>query len=418
MLLSSAWAGGAGAPAQTGTVRWVPCPAEVRATRCGYVRVPMNHARPGGRSLEIFVALQRALSSAARQPDPVFYLAGGPGGRGTPAVWSLAKAFRNRDVLSMDPRGVGPSRPELTCYGANSPRALAVCAQGWRAQGLNPEDFGSAQAALDADMVRRALGYGPVNLYGVSYGSRLAQEVLRRAPGAVRSVVMAGVLPASLPDTAPPAMPVALQRVLAACEADADCWKAHPDLPARYERLLAQADAVALLRMAQTLDQYLRHDLAAGQIPAVIEAFDGRGTAGAVRFPAPADGEAGFNSAIQILVSCLGRGPGGPDDVHRAQCEAMRLRPAPQEHEAVRSNVPALLIGGEFDPATLPDWMPLVARSLPHSLSVVLRGWGHGAGWSPCGLWLAQQLIDRPQAALDTSCAPLGRLVFAPLPVR
>jgi len=163
-LVSSALAGGAGAPPSKPTFRAVPCGPTLPADRCGYVKVPLDHAQPGGQQIELFVAVSQADTRNARieaATDPLFYLEGGPGYPGSVAVPALGAAFKNRDVVGIDQRGVGRSLPALNCpqLRALSKRdqlksaqvaplylAGAVgCGEQLRADGVALEHFNAAQ---------------------------------------------------------------------------------------------------------------------------------------------------------------------------------------------------------------------------------------------------------------------------------
>ena len=117
-LASLALAGGAGAPPSKPTFREVPCGPTLPADRCGYVKVPLDHAQPGGQQLDLFVAVSQADTRNVRieaATDPLFYLEGGPGYPGSFSVPALGAAFKNRDVVGIDQRGVGRSLPALNC---------------------------------------------------------------------------------------------------------------------------------------------------------------------------------------------------------------------------------------------------------------------------------------------------------------
>ena len=59
----------------------------------------------------------------------------------------------------------------------------------------DPRFFTTSFAVADLEAVREALGYGALNLYGVSYGSRVAQHFAKRYPGSTRSIFLDGVVP-------------------------------------------------------------------------------------------------------------------------------------------------------------------------------------------------------------------------------
>lgn len=212
----------------------------------------------------MFVAVNRAITQDAPS-DPLFYLEGGPGFAGSPSVVFLGSAFKTHDVVGIDQRGVGRSLPALNCPQLTAlsrrddlkaaqvaPLTLAAtiaCGEQLRASGVALEDFNTTQAALDVDWVRRALGYEQINIYGASYGTLLAQELLRRAPGHLRAVILDSVIAPTIDQFAqtPLAAQTAFKRVLAACAADPYCNTTYPNLEATYRATLKQLDARPLM---------------------------------------------------------------------------------------------------------------------------------------------------------------------------
>src|SRR5690606_18888802 len=88
--------------------------------------------------------------------------------------------------------------------------------------------------------LREAFGVERWNLYGISYGTRVAQRYAARFPQHVRTMILDGVVPVPLP--LGPAIATdaqaALDGIFARCAADADCAVRYPDLPERFEGLL------------------------------------------------------------------------------------------------------------------------------------------------------------------------------------
>lgn len=187
---------------------------------CGELHTPLSS---GAFSLPVV----RFLDSAAdHKPDPVIYLQGGPGGSaGLDSegirYWRnwLSIANLGRDFIVMDPRGVGRSRPALTCseYDQFSLHALRFdlsqqqemqqgyevikrCFAALQARGFNAEHYGTQVSAQDLRalmslLTERNPDNHEWNLLGVSYGTRLA---LTAAAGqtAVRMLILDSVYPA------------------------------------------------------------------------------------------------------------------------------------------------------------------------------------------------------------------------------
>lgn len=172
-------------------------------TTFGYVTVPENHANPGGKTIRLAVIISPARNGAPL-PDPVFYLVGGPGGSATLSSGGFAifEALNDtRDIVYVDPRGAGFSEPNLFLrrdaagIGAFANRNRAF----FRDAGIDVTAYNTTQIAQDYEAARVALGYGQINLFASSFGTFVAQEMLRRFPSSLRAVVMSGNSPATDP---------------------------------------------------------------------------------------------------------------------------------------------------------------------------------------------------------------------------
>ena len=238
---------------------------------CGLVKVPENYATSGGRTLEL---LYIRLFSTAESPaaDPLLYLSGGPGGSavreaGNPALYANMQLVRqSRDVVFYDQRGTGLSAP-LNCGGAqgaigslvelpdigqdilalaSGPKALllhiGLCAGGYSDVGVDLAQYNSIASTKDMASLMTALGYDQYNLYGTSYGTKLAQVALRETPDRIRSAVMDGTSPVSQPQMANSFIEGNEQyvRIFEQCAANPACNAAYPNLPDRFTILLNQ----------------------------------------------------------------------------------------------------------------------------------------------------------------------------------
>ncbi|WP_064743938.1 alpha/beta hydrolase [Actinomadura oligospora] len=206
-------------------VTWRPCPqndpvekSKLRGLECGSVRVPLDHARPGGE--KITLALTRARHTAARSQGVVLLNRGGPGahGRDMPTLFSLGMPRRVAaayDWIGFDPRGVGGSKPAMVCdqsyQDPGRPRADTTPANAaeenaWRARAarfsadcarryprLLPH-MGTADWVADLDDIRAALGQKKINYMGYSYGTYLGTVYAATHPGRVRRMVLDSVV--------------------------------------------------------------------------------------------------------------------------------------------------------------------------------------------------------------------------------
>lgn len=231
-----------------------PCPqpigiAEIEGQTiiCGMVNVPEDHEAPDGRRIDLLFTILKSHSDVP-EPDPLVYLHGGPGMGNMNGISGLARHFdgwrQTRDVVTFDQRAAGLSTGEASCTGVineNIRAALTMsaeeeevtaCVEELQSSEITLEHYNTLQNALDVPMVMRTLGYDTYNILGISYGSKLALEVMRSAPEGVRSVILDGVAPPWIPlyDTLAVPMNDAIVRLVEDCAADPVCDGAYPDL--------------------------------------------------------------------------------------------------------------------------------------------------------------------------------------------
>ncbi len=215
-----------------------PCPFPfIDGVVCGTLTVPEDRANPTGPQVELNVVILQAANNSPL-PDPVIYLEGGPGGAGSLAAEDFADhpLRQNRDLILLDQRGTGFSQPSLNCIELEDEDAddLAIldCRDRLTAEGVNLAAYNSAANAADVNDLRIAMGYEQVNLWGISYGTRLALTILRDYPESVRAAVIDAVYPPEI-DTLEQVSADstrAFEYLLDACAADAACNDAYPDL--------------------------------------------------------------------------------------------------------------------------------------------------------------------------------------------
>ncbi|MGQ9928612.1 MAG: alpha/beta fold hydrolase, partial [Chloroflexaceae bacterium] len=236
---------------------------------CGTLIVPLERDRPVARSVALAFAIFRDPRPA---PDPIVYLSGGPGSpalASAPALWRAWQPFvAGRDLIVVDQRGTGASWPDLRCpeigafaaearrqglagraYAQGEAAALLACRERIAAAGTPLRAFTTAAAAADLRDLRLVLGYTQWNLFGISYGTRLALAMLRDDPGGARSVILDSPYPPQ--ESLYAGMPANLNRALGTLFADSEaqpgCAAAYPDLEARFWRLVAALNADPLL---------------------------------------------------------------------------------------------------------------------------------------------------------------------------
>lgn len=241
-----------------------PLPAgeiEGKTVICGRVEVPEVHGKEDSRRIELAFAILKARTQSPA-PDPVVYLHGGPGSGTVKDLWSIVvpifDQFRmRRDLVTFDQRAAGISSDMVTCLdtlGANiaslmAPGALpgatsegelvTQCLDEIKAKSGDITAYNTTQNALDTQALMQALGYGEWNLYGISYGTQLALEVMRSAPEGTRSVVIDSVFPTDVRGYDENLKPLqeSIQATLDQCAADPACAAAYPDLEGTLVRV-------------------------------------------------------------------------------------------------------------------------------------------------------------------------------------
>ncbi|MCA9904902.1 MAG: alpha/beta fold hydrolase, partial [Anaerolineae bacterium] len=165
---------------------------------CGLLFVPEDRTDPDSATIELAVAILYA-SEDDVQPDPIIYLAGGPGGNAVDELeaWVDIPYIQDRDLILLDQRGTGYSFPSLNCpeIEESEDDATQACRDRLVADGVNLQAYNSAENAADVADLRVALGYDEWNLYGISYGTRLAQTIVRDYPQGIRSVILDSAYP-------------------------------------------------------------------------------------------------------------------------------------------------------------------------------------------------------------------------------
>ncbi len=466
---------------ETACVAPLPYGQSAGNVRCGVVAVPEDRRRPG-RKIQLAVVVLRA-TGEHHAADPIVYLGGGPGDAVLDNDMQLftaefaAPLQKRRDIVFFDQRGAGHSQPALRCPDfhdvftaalarpqtaaedeATVIEAMRACREQLVEQGIDLAAYTSAASAADLRDLMTALGYRSWNVYGVSYGTRLALTALRDTGAPVRSVVLDSTLPlqVSFPVDFAADFQRALQTLFADCAADADCSTAFPDLESGLFAAVHQLDeAPAVIRpldpltgkrvtVAVTGERMLlgfqqamyRADLIP-LLPAAISAA-GHGdlsqlsaaAGGLTALPALAWGmyysvecgeEAAFFDTDAAVADALrgvrpeiaAMGLAYMTDLTREVCRFWGSPPLPAaEHQPLASDVPVLVLVGELDPITPPAYGELAARTLSRSYFFELRGIGHGvlAAQSPettrprCAMQLLSSFVDDPLHRPNDGC--------------
>ena len=427
--------------------------------RCGTLLRPVNPADSDSPRIELRVAVVPALNLSP-ETDPIVPIAGGPGQGSIEFYATMAGAFeplrRDRDILLVDQRGTGGSS-RMDCpidddailfeTEFSLDDTLEFIAECLVELPHDPRYFTTSVAVTDLEAVRVALGYSSLNLYGVSYGTRVAQHFARRYPDSTRTVVIDGVVPPQIalgPEIATESQK-AVDNILARCAADPDCSNRFPDIEATFARV------IAVLRDAP-VDIVVPHPNT-GRMERL--SFGESQFAGAVRLLAynPATmallplfiHEAGEGNWVplgaQFMMTALAMSDAIALGMHNAVmctedipfldkttidydgieasymgsfqletleaiCASWPTGPIDSEFKApVATDLPFLLLSGDADPITPPRYAELAAVDLSNAMHLIGKHQGHGQIAVGCTSRLVADFVAAADpAAIDAEC--------------
>ena len=439
---------------------------------CGYLLVPEDRTEPDGAMVRLHVAILRSSGETPRS-DPVVHLSGGPGAPSLDSVGFLRgvyhKVLEDREVVLFDQRGVGHSEPSLDCpeyaeaglqilTGVPAEEELVMimdslrtCRDRLLASGVNLSSYHSAASAADVVDLMGALGYENYNLFGISYGTRLALTIMRDHPAGIRSVVLDSAVPlqVSLHEQNGLNLQRALDLLFERCAADKSCAEKYPALEETYYALIEQfnreslpiafggttyqvsgellvfltiramydVDAIVLLpkrisELAEGSTGWLSQQI--GEIFFYWSISEGANRSSICSEELP------FNSSEVIERNFAGIHPALVGDMQKeldimyAVCDLWDVVPAGVvETQAVSSGIPTLILSGDYDPITPPAFGSMAAESLTNATHFVFPGLSHGVVRSRrCGAEIMEAFLDAPDVRPDSSCIDALKIGF------
>lgn len=456
------------------TLKLKPCrlehPARMLAlpAECGALTVAENPAEPAGRTIDLFVARVPAIS-LNKAPDPLFLIAGGPGTSAVDLYTSSAGPFdrvrRDRDIILLDQRGTGRSHrldceyPSKDIFQKFDEIEVGPETRKCRDELAKTSDlrqYTTSVAVKDLDAVRAALGYKRINLYGGSYGTRVAQHYARRYPAATRTLILDGVVDPQ--QILGPAIAIdaerALERILKRCLGDRACARAFKDPAADYRSLrtgllakpvpatisdAATGRPVNFEFTARHLSAVLRfasyNDDQAALLPLSLHlaAHEDNYTPLANQFRVFARSlDEAFAYGMHNSVACSEDAPLiDPAKLDRLALAATHMgaeqvdqlveacRDWPRGvvdadlHAPLKSAAAVLLLSGADDPVTPPEYATRAQRAFADSKHIIIAGHGHGQLAAPCVDRIMASFIQAGTArGLDSRCTEK----LAPMP--
>jgi pimeloyl-ACP methyl ester carboxylesterase len=411
----------------------IPAGVDSSWVQCGSVTVPQDRQQPSAKLAPVVLPVTVYRAPSANNPVPIVFLAGGPG---EPAIDVAAELFmatptgqllaRERPIIAFNQRGFGSSSS------GTSPD-LGVLSYRWRAtrdesigtlvdsakkisgrlrsRGVLLRNFTTLQAADDIRDVVQALGYKRVILFGTSYGTRVALQVMRRHPDFVEAAILDGVAPPQHTDVFDSDRLDERRRAVAARVVD-DCLKA-PACRAEYGDLKSAATAmdradapplhvvvnlqndggwVALdvrgRDVLSAIGAYASMELARASLPQLMEELARGDTVRRAMTPqivlhvvhttALASTAGPAYPVVYHAVLCGDIPAGVMQAGGRPVCDALGVPfSGPEATTPVRSDVPTLMLSSTYDAQTPPELAAEAASTLRRSFRVLFPGVGH-----------------------------------------
>ena len=443
---------------------------------CGTVTVPQDRSVENGGNFDLAVVVFPSEADEAA-PDPVVYLAGGPGENALDTLeFTFDDLFRpflsTRDVIVFDQRGAGYSEPDAECpefveleidlldepvgvdeEGERGLAAAEACFERLTSEGVTLSALSTAESAADVHAIMTALGYDEWNLLGISYGTRLAQTVMRDRPEGVRSVILDSVVPleADMIAQTPGSFDRALQALLDGCAASSTCGTDYPNLEQTLMNAVTQltdSPVEGTVTNQLTLESFAS---VSGGTDLAEQVFQGLYSAEVIpllpeMIALASEGETGLldllrgvtltnspfiSTGMQIALLCTEEVPFTTEEAIRKAnepysrvrdmlegsrplgseifdlCATWGLADAPAvENEPVVSDIPTLVLAGQYDPITPPSGGRQVADRLTNATFVEFAAAGHAAMTTgECALDILASFLDDPTAEVNGACA-------------
>ncbi|MCS6115689.1 alpha/beta hydrolase [Shewanella baltica] len=420
---------------------------------CGFVTVPENPNKPDGKQIQVHYVVLPAVKNVNHE-EALLAIAGGPGqsaidnAAGFDAM--LSKVRQQRDILLIDQRGTGRSNL-LTCdEGAQSPLSfdddnadtLAETQKCLAKIDADVTQYGSLNAIKDFEAVRQHLGYKKLHIYGISYGTRMAQLYMRLYPAHLATVTLDGIVPMQQSVLEIGAsIDRGFDLLFKDCQETTACHAQFPELKAEFDQVaasLAKAPVMenvydpvtgekTMLTMTRgkfygSIRMALYQANVRALVPHAIHQAAKHNFQPILGLYSLTIDNAGMAMGMHASVVC-------GEDMHRitpamreqaqhsfmgktmlegleATCEVWKV-PAVDDSfsEPISSDIPTLLLSGEIDPATPPSWGELAMEKLTNAKHFVAPYATHGVAYQSCANNLIADLVRSGSVKdLDGEC--------------
>ena len=425
--------------------------------RCGTMVRPLDPSGEVPGEIELRVAVVPALNLTP-EPDPLVPIAGGPGQGSvqfyTAYSWAFEDVRRDRDILLIDQRGTGESATmdcefddEMVQGEYSAELTVKYTKQCLEELPHDPRFFTTSVAVTDIEAVREALAYPSLNLYGVSYGTRVAQHFARRYPDTTRTIIIDGVVPPQIslgPEIATESQK-AVDKILARCTEDAACNERFPNVADDFARIVAELREAPVAieipdpstgrpesvdfgegELAAAIRLLAYHPNSVALMPLLIsEAGKGNyvplGSQFMMTMIAMMDSlSLGMHNAVMCAEDVPFYDPATIDyeglaasymgtfqlEALEAICSVWPVGPIDEDFKSpLPSGLPVLLLSGDADPITPPRYADLAAVSLDNATHLIGKDQGHGQISVGCTPRLVAEFIDTADpGGLDAEC--------------
>jgi len=430
---------------------------------CGTVTVYENPQTQEGRMIDLNVVVIPALRGNVSK-EPIFWFDGGPGiaaTKGAPFYADGRNLYRREhDVVLIDIRGTGKSNP-LNCTNLQvkdgllkhfmemfPPEAVQECYESL-SEIADLSQYTTTNIAYDVEAVRQYLEYDKINLYGLSYGSRVAQVYMRMFPEAVHSSVLWS--PLSLEHKVPiyhaQFAQQSIERLFLDCTRDEICNSAYPTFRQEFLTLQRLGEEGPFQFTRQNEDgeeetvtipwhafktkirELMNVPLGLRQIPYVVnQAYQGNFQPFISLFPAEATYNDYLALGLYLSIACTEDDPFiDPEyagylsantfmgnyrvDQQNQACEQWVQGTVPDDFsKPLVSDIPTLVISGHFDPITPPELSEEIVKTLSQGFLITIPTMSHtfeGLSNDDCFDKMVLQFMDRPSRRPNTDCIDL-----------
>lgn len=434
----------------------------------GYLEVLENRDKPNGNRIKLPIYI---FKSRGKNPktDPILYTVGGPGYTSMRAskYMQYYKYLDDRDFILFEQRGTQYAKPSLDCpewskaiYQANLPNsdgtktdslfqnAAKECSERLRNKGIDLNCYTTNQIAADINDLMNVLEIEEYNLLTMSYSTKIGQVLIRDYPDKIRSVIMDSPLPLEVnyEEESVKNILESLDKLLSDCETNTDCNDAFPNIKSRFLKYLEEKtnnplevkvenpksgkpetfyikgkDLINVFTSASTgsvpnipleINKILNNDLSSVKKQLQYLFQEPRNGIGkGMRLSVWCAEENPFNSQEKVTIE-TNKYPEvkglSPTVFDNDICKIWSVKKVPEiENMAVRSDIPVLLISGEYDELTPVKWAELMTNNLVNSYHLIFKGWKHGptTNWgNPCAMQAANDFFNNPSMKPNPEC--------------